>query len=197
MGMGEPFANYNAVNHSIDTLNSPDGINLGSRRFTVSTIGLVPGILRLAKEKPQVNLAVSLHAADDELRNTLVPINKKYPLDKLMKTCLDYVDITNRRITFEWAVIQNINDSLAQAKTLVNLLQPFLRGSGGLCHVNLIPLNPTTNYKHGPSTLNCVNEFQKILKENGIPCTIRKRRGIDIQAGCGQLTRAVEKNIGL
>ena len=190
MGMGEPFSNYNGVNLSIDILKSPDGINLGSRRFTVSTIGLVPGILRLAKEKPQINLAVSLHAADDELRNTLVPINKKYPLDMLMNTCLEYVEITNRRITFEWALIQNVNDSLTQAKTLAHRLQSFLRDGGSLCHVNLIPLNPTPDYKHGPSTLHRANEFQKLLNENGIPCTIRKRRGIDIQAGCGQLTSA-------
>jgi len=192
MGMGEPFLNYNAVNRSIDIMKSPDGINLGSRRFTISTIGIVPGILQLAKEKPQVNLAVSLHSADDELRNNLVPINKKYPLDILIKTCLKYVEITNRRITFEYVLIQNVNDSPTQAKSLAHRLQPFLQNGSSLCHVNLIPLNPTTDYRHGPSMLTRANEFQKLLNTNGIPCTIRKRRGIDIQAGCGQLTSAVK-----
>jgi 23S rRNA (adenine2503-C2)-methyltransferase len=192
MGMGEPFTNYIAVNRSIEIMNSPEGINLGSRRITISTIGIVPGILQLAKEKPQVNLAVSLHAASNELRNTLVPINQKYPLEILIETCLKYVEITNRRITFEWALIQKVNDSLTQAKTLAHLLQPFLKNGSSFCHVNLIPLNATTDYEQGPSTLRRAFEFQKYLNSSGIPCTIRKRRGIEIQAGCGQLTSAVK-----
>ena len=188
MGMGEPFSNFKASNQSLEIITSPEGLNFGSRRITISTIGLVPGILQLAKEKPQINLAVSLHAANDELRSKLVPINKKYPLNLLLNACLKYVEITNRRITFEWALIQDINDSLAQAKTLVQRLRQFKRADGCLCHVNLIPLNPTPFFKYGPSSLHRANQFKGILIKNGFPCTIRKRRGIDIQAGCGMLS---------
>lgn len=181
MGMGEPFHNYDATMEAIDRLNHPEGFNFGARRFTVSTVGLVPAIRRFSDEKRQVNLAVSLHAADDELRSTLLPINRKYPLDVLFQACRDYVENTHRRITFEWALIQGLNDSLEQARKLCQRLE------GMLCHVNIIPLNPTTRYAGQASSQHQARMFRNELEKHAIPCTIRVRRGIDIQAGCGQL----------
>ncbi len=138
MGMGEPFANYAQVMKAVDTLTDPDGFNFGARRITISTVGVVPMIDRFAGENSQVNLAVSLHAATDELRESMLPINKRYPIKELIKSCRDYVNKTNRRISFEWALIENVNDTFEQANILAGLLK------GMLCHVNFIPLNPTT-----------------------------------------------------
>jgi 23S rRNA (adenine2503-C2)-methyltransferase len=181
MGMGEPFHNYDATLASIDTLNHPKGLKLGSRRFTISTVGLIPAIRRFTEENRQVNLAISLHAATDELRASMLPVNNRYPIADLISACREYVETTHRRITFEWALIQNVNDTEEQAHKLVELLK------GMLCHVNVIPLNPTTNFSGQRSDKDRVKNFQQILESNGIPCTIRIRRGIDIQAGCGQL----------
>ncbi len=181
MGMGEPFHNYEASLEAIDLLNQPDGFNLGARRFTISTVGLVPAIRRFAQERRQINLAISLHAADDELRHSMLPINARYPIADLLDACREYVDLTGRRVTFEWALIQDVNDTPAQAQRLAHLLQ------GLLCHVNIIPLNPTQGYAGAKSTPQRVAEFQRILNAAGVPCTVRVRRGIDIQAGCGQL----------
>lgn len=181
MGMGEPFHNYDASMQAIDRLNHPEGFNFGARRFTVSTVGLVPAIRRFSSEKRQVNLAVSLHAADDDLRSSLLPINRKYPLDVLLQACRDYVENTHRRITFEWALIQGMNDSLEQARKLSQRLE------GMLCHVNIIPLNPTKRYAGQASSQHQARIFRDELERHAIPCTIRVRRGIDIQAGCGQL----------
>ena len=187
MGMGEPFNNYDAVLSAIDRLNDHRGADLGARRFTISTVGLVPGIRRFTQEHRQVNLAISLHAADDDLRGKLLPINQKYPLAPLMAACRDYVNQTSRRISFEWALIQDINDSLAQAEKLAKLLQPFIIQGSALCHVNMILLNPTRKYSGKASPISRAQDFQKLLEKSGIPCTIRLRRGVDIQAGCGQL----------
>jgi 23S rRNA (adenine2503-C2)-methyltransferase len=181
MGMGEPFHNYDATMQAIETLNHPQGFNLGQRRFTISTVGLVPMIRRFAQENRQVNLAVSLHAAEDELRATVLPINKKYPIADVIQACRDYVAQTHRRITFEWALIRDVNDTPLQAEKLAALLK------GLLCHVNVIPLNPTHGYTGQATTMERARQFQAILEKHGIPCTIRIRRGIDIQAGCGQL----------
>lgn len=181
MGMGEPFHNYDATLASIDTLNHPKGLKLGARRFTISTVGLVPAIRRFTNENRQINLAISLHAATDELRASMLPVNNRYPIADLIQACREYVDTTHRRITFEWALIQNVNDTEEQAQKLVELLR------GMLCHVNVIPLNPTNKFSGQRSETDRVKNFQQILKSNGIPCTIRIRRGIDIQAGCGQL----------
>jgi 23S rRNA (adenine2503-C2)-methyltransferase len=181
MGMGEPFHNYSETLAAIDRLNHPLGMNLGARRFTVSTVGLVPDILRFAGEHRQINLAVSLHAADDELRNSIIPINKKYPLAELMHACKEYIDTTRRRITFEWALIYDTNDTIEQASLLAGLLQDML------CHVNIIPLNPTYGYSGKASTMERAKRFQEELVHWGISCNIRVRRGIDIHAGCGQL----------
>lgn len=185
MGMGEPFQNYDATMVAIDRLNHPDGFNLGARRFTISTVGLVPFIRRFANERRQINLAISLHAADDDLRSSMLPINRKYPLNLLLEACQDYVDKTKRRITFEWALIHGVNDTPDQARKLA------ARVKGLLCHVNVIRLNPTRGYSGEATSRERAIAFQAELERLGIPCTIRIRRGIDIQAGCGQL--AIEK----
>jgi 23S rRNA (adenine2503-C2)-methyltransferase len=187
MGMGEPFNNYEATMRAIKRLNHPDGLNLGSRRFTISTVGIVPAIKRFTSVNSQVNLAISLHAADDELRNSLLPINRKYPLEVLLDACQDYVNQTRRRITFEWALIDGVNDSLEQSEKLSQHLKRFNFSGSMLCHVNIIPLNPTDKFPRKATQRQKVLEFQSVLKRSGIPCSIRLRRGIDIQAGCGQL----------
>jgi 23S rRNA (adenine2503-C2)-methyltransferase len=181
MGMGEPFHNYDNTMAAIDRLNDPQGYNFGARRFTISTSGLVPAIRRFAEEKRQVNLAVSLHATDNERRESMMPVNKRYKVEELIQACRDYVNATGRRITFEWALIHGVNDTPEEAQKLATLLK------GILCHVNAIPLNPTTGYSGQATTRERAQAFQKVLEEAGIPCTIRMRRGIDIQAGCGQL----------
>jgi len=181
MGMGEPFNNYDAVMSAITQLNNSQGFNLGARRITLSTVGLVPMIRRFTAEMTQINLTISLHAANNELRASLLPIAKKYPLDVLMQACREYVDATHRRITFEWALIEGVNDRDSDAQELSALLK------GMLCHVNVIPLNPTDQYNGKATSRERALAFQSILTQNGIPCTIRLRRGIDIQAGCGQL----------
>ena len=181
MGMGEPLHNYTQTLVAIDRLNHPDGLKFGARRFTISTVGLIPQMLRLAKEKPQINLAVSLHAAVDDLRRSMLPINLKYPLSDLMDACREYISITHRRITFEWALINGINDSTLQAQQLAKLI------NGMLCHVNIIPLNPTAGYQGSATSSQKAQQFKEQLERSGIPCTIRVRRGIDIHAGCGQL----------
>ncbi|MEN6409999.1 MAG: 23S rRNA (adenine(2503)-C2)-methyltransferase, partial [Anaerolineaceae bacterium] len=185
-GMGEPFNNYDATLAAIDRLNDENGMNLGARRFTISTVGLVPMIRRFAAEKRQINLAISLHASNDEARSALLPVNRKYPISELMSACKDYIDQTGRRITFEWALIHGVNDTPEVARELAALLK------GMLCHVNVIPLNPTGKYAGEATTHARAEAFRNLLEESGIPCTIRLRRGIDIQAGCGQLASRQE-----
>ncbi len=189
MGMGEPFHNYEATLAAIDRLNHPQGFNLGARRFTISTVGLVPAIRWFTAEDRQVNLAVSLHAADDALRSSMLPVDRRYPIAQVMAAVRDYVNHTHRRITFEWALIYDVNDTPDQATRLAGLLK------GLLCHVNVIPLNPTANYAGKATTRERALAFQNILVDHGIPCTIRLRRGIDIQAGCGQLAGKQDSNI--
>jgi 23S rRNA (adenine2503-C2)-methyltransferase len=181
MGMGEPLANYAATMTALRRLTAPDGFNMGQRRMTLSTVGLVPGIGRFSRENLQVGLAVSLHAATDSLRDTLVPINRRYPLEQLFAVCREYVTRTRRRISFEWALIAGVNDSVDQAHTLAERIR------GMLCHVNLIPLNPTVGFPGRASAPANVVAFRAELESHGIPTTLRVRRGIDIQAGCGQL----------
>jgi 23S rRNA (adenine2503-C2)-methyltransferase len=187
MGMGEPFHNYDATMDAIDRLNDPEGFNFGARRFTISTVGLVPAIRRFANEQRQVNLAISLHAAEDALRSSLLPINHKYPLDSLFQACQEYVEKTNRRITFEWALIKDINDTPEQANMLAERAHVFRRSGAMLCHVNVIPLNPTTGYSGKATSRQRAHYFKALLESRRVPCTVRLRRGIEIQAGCGQL----------
>ncbi len=181
MGMGEPLLNYEATWQAIETLNEAKGFGLGARRITLSTVGVVPGIRRLSREQLQVGLAVSLHAPTDRLRNKLVPLNRRYPLHRLMAACRDYAQETGRRITFEYALMEGINDSLEQAQRLGRLLQ------GLTCHVNLIPLNPTVESPYQPSSHKAALAFRRELERQKIPTTMRVGRGVDIQAGCGQL----------
>ena len=181
MGMGEPLVNYGALWQAIEMLNSPDGFGLSARSMTISTAGLIPGIERLSNEKLQVGLAISLHASDNKLRDKLVPINKKYPLEELIPACREYFACTGRRVSFEYALFNGVNDSIVQAQSLADLIQ------GMNCHVNLISANQTTNQKMQPSPRNKVLAFQQELKNRGINCTLRLSRGQDIDAGCGQL----------
>jgi 23S rRNA (adenine2503-C2)-methyltransferase len=181
MGMGEPLANYEAVKGAIAALNSKRGLGLGARQITVSTVGLVPQIRRLVKEEVHVELAVSLHAASDRIRSVLVPVNRRYPLGKLIAVCQEYLQETGRRPTFEYALFNGINDSLDQAHRLIALLAGFE------CHVNLIVGNPTPSKPFRPSVARRVAAFQKELTDGGISNTLRQSRGVDIEAGCGQL----------
>jgi len=179
MGMGEPFHNYDASLVAIRRL--MDDLGIGARHITVSTVGLVPQIRRFAQEGLQVRLAISLHAATDEERSALLPVNRRYPLDELMAACSDYAAVTGRRITFEWALIAGVNDDEATAVQLGRLI-------GGLpAHVNLIPLNPTKGYDGAPTRAPDADRFVEVLAAHGVPATVRVRRGIDIDAGCGQL----------
>lgn len=181
MGMGEPLHNYEASIEAVRRLIDSSGFNMGARRITISTVGLVPQIIRLAQEGLQVGLAISLHAATDEERRRLVPVARRWPLKEVMGAARAYTAGTGRRVTFEWALIENQNDTAAQARALVELVQ------GLVCHVNLIPLNSTLAYSGQRSGQRRVEAFRQILAEGGVPVTIRVRRGIDIQAGCGQL----------
>ena len=188
MGMGEPFHNYDSTMEAIDRFNHPKGFNFGARRITVSTVGIIPGIRKFTLEKRQVNLAVSLHSTDDKIRTSIIPINRKFPVDHLLDACKEYVEQTRRRITFEWALINGLNDSLDHAKELINRLKIFRSDNGSfLCQVNIIPLNLTEGYSGQPPKKSDLIAFREVLMSARIPCTIRMRRGIDIQAGCGQL----------
>jgi len=182
MGMGEPFLNYDNTLAAVDILNSAEGFNFGERRITISTVGIVPGIERFAAEKRQVNLAISLRAATDKLRSQLMPINRKYPLAALIPAVRQYVEATHRRVTFEWALINGVNDTPEQAAKLADLAAGL-----SVAHVNLIPLNPSQGYAAAASTREHVAAFKAILDERSVPCTVRVRRGVDIAAGCGQL----------
>jgi len=183
MGMGEPFHNYDASLAAVRRLMSDLGI--GARHITISTVGLVPQIRRFAEEDLQVRLAVSLHAATDEERAALLPVNKRWPLRELMAACRDYVHRTGRRITFEWALIRGETDTREQAHALGGLLQ------GLRCHVNAIPLNATAGYAGEPAETGEAARFVEILADYGVHATVRVRRGIDIDAGCGQLKAKV------
>jgi 23S rRNA (adenine2503-C2)-methyltransferase len=187
MGMGEPFHNYDATLTAIDRLNERDGFNFGARRFTISTVGLVPAIRRFTAEKRQINLAISLHAADDGLRSTLLPVNRKYNLNELLSACREYIEQTGRRISFEWALIKGVNDTPEQACNLADRLQVLRRKGTILCHVNVILLNPSPHYDQQASTSDRAKTFLEEIRRHGIPCSLRLRRGIDIKAGCGQL----------
>lgn len=187
MGMGEPLHNYDATLAAIARLNDEHGLNIGQRHITLSTVGLVPAIRRFADEKLQVGLAISLHAATDAERDKLLPVNKRWPLAVLMDAIRYYIEQTGRRVTFEWALIAGENDTVEQAERLGKLLH------GLKSHVNLIPLNPTAGYGGRPSDPARVESFQAVLEAYHVGSTVRVRRGIDIQAGCGQLKAEVLK----
>jgi len=181
MGIGEPFDNYDNVMRFIKIINCGKGIDIGSRHITISTCGIVPGIKKFMNEEGQVNLAISLHAPNDELRNKLMPINKAYNLKELMNTIKQYIDKTNRRVTFEYIMIEDVNDSEKEAKELVELLK------GIKCYVNLIPYNETDNIGFKRTKEWKILKFYDILKSNKINTTIRKEFGGKVDAACGQL----------
>jgi len=181
MGMGEPMANYRATRDAITRLLDPAGMDLGARHVTVSTVGIVPGILHIAGDHPQVGLAVSLHAADDELRNELVPVNKLWPLAELEEAVSEWRARTNRRPSIEWTMMHGVNDGDHQAV----LLSPIARRLHA--HVNLIPMNPTAGSDYRPSTPTRIERFVEVLRRHGVPVTVRDTRGREIEAACGQL----------
>ena len=181
MGMGEPMANFANVWRAVETLTSPDGFGLGARHVTISTVGLTQGIRRLAGEKLQVGLAVSLHAPDQALREKMIPTAHRYPLPDIIAACRDYAEKTRRRVTFEYCLIADVNDSVPQARVLGEQLK------GMLCHVNLIPVNPTPDDTvRRPSRTRTI-AFQRELASHGVPCTVRVEKGVEISAACGQL----------
>jgi 23S rRNA (adenine2503-C2)-methyltransferase len=190
MGMGEPLHNYDSTMKAIDILTDDRGLAIGPRYITISTVGLPAAIRRLADDGRPVNLAVSLHAATDEERNLIVPVGRRWNLDLLMQACHYYVTKREKRIFFEWALISGRNDTGEQANALGRLLE------GLRAHVNLIPLNPTTGYDGLPSDDDAARRFQKTLTQYGLPSTIRQRRGVDINAGCGQLRTRVNNLTG-
>jgi 23S rRNA (adenine2503-C2)-methyltransferase len=181
MGMGEPLHNYDAVLTAAEILCDSAGLSLGTKQFTISTVGVVPGIIRFADEARPFHLAVSLHGATQEERAALVPVAKKWPLDELMAACRYYSEKLQRRVFYEWTLIGGKNDTPASAHAVGRLLQ------GQNAQVNLIPLNPTTGYDGAPTGREAARGFQQILAGYGLPSTIRQRRGVDIAAGCGQL----------
>jgi 23S rRNA (adenine2503-C2)-methyltransferase len=182
MGMGEPLHNYDAVMRAVDILRDPSGLGLGAGRITLSTVGVVPGIRRMADEARPIHLAVSLHAANQEERAALVPAARRWPLDELMDACRHFCAALDRRIFFEWTLIDGRNDTAEHAHAVGRLIR------GLPAQVNLIPLNPTAGYGGAPSRGESARRFQRILAEGyGLPSTVRQRRGIDIAAGCGQL----------
>lgn len=181
MGIGEPFDNYDNIMRFVKIINCNKGIDIGSRHITISTCGVIPGIKKFMNEEGQVNLAISLHAPNDELRSKLMPINKAYHLEELMDTIKEYIAKTNRRVTFEYIMLENINDSEKEAKELVKLLK------GINCYVNLIPYNETENIGFKRTKKWKILAFYDILKSNNINVTIRKEFGGTVDAACGQL----------
>ncbi|WP_037372370.1 23S rRNA (adenine(2503)-C(2))-methyltransferase RlmN [Anaerovorax odorimutans] len=181
MGTGEPFDNYENLSQFIRIINSKEGLNLGMRSITVSTCGLIPKIKEFANDFPQVNLALSLHAPNDKIRNMLMPINNKYNVDELLEVCRGYINKTGRRVTFEYALVKGINDNINHAEELA------LKLKGMICHVNLIPLNNVLESNLKGTERDDVEKFKNVLEKKGIQVTVRREMGSDIDAACGQL----------
>ena len=183
MGIGEPLDNYDNVVNAIRIINNQKGINIGARHISISTSGLVPKIYQLAEENIQCTLSISLHATTDEKRSSMMPVNNRYNIAELLRACRDYIEKTNRRISFEYALAKDNNDNLEDAKRLVKLLK------GMICHVNLIPINKIENGDYVKSSNENIMKFRDYLNEHGIVATIRRELGSDIDAACGQLRR--------
>lgn len=181
MGMGEPFHNYAATMKMIGIINDSNGMNFGARRITISTSGVVPFIDKLADEPYQVNLAISIHAGNDELRSRLVPINERWPLSELIGAVRRYIDKTGRRVSFEYALMSTVNDTDDDARQLAAVLK------GLRCHVNVIPYNPTPAAPYARPTVETIDRFTGVIEAAGIPATVRYSRGVEISAACGQL----------
>lgn len=184
MGIGEPFDNYDNVLKFLRLIHHPEGVNMGYRHLTVSTCGLVPQIIRFSKEDIPVNLSVSLHAPNDRLRDEIMPVNRKHSIDKIIEACKIYTEASNRRITFEYAMIAGVNDSVENAAELASRIK------GMLCHVNLIPANPVEGAGFMQSSRRRTEEFRDVLERSGVEATIRRELGKDINAACGQLRRS-------
>lgn len=187
MGIGEPFDNYDNVINFVEIINNPKGIALGSRHITISTSGLIPAILKFSDYDKQVNLAVSLHAPNNELRSKIMPVNKAYPLPDLIKTLKEYIKKTNRRVTFEYIMLNNVNDTKEHALELANLVK------GMNCYINIIPYNETSHIEYKKSNQEKIMEFYDVLKKNNINVTIRKEFGSKLKAACGQLRSKYEE----
>ena len=187
MGMGEPLDNYDNVLRFLHMLSEPSGVHIGMRHISLSTCGLVDGIYRLMEEKLQLTLSVSLHAPNNDIRSRLMPINRRWPIEELLKACRDYTHSTGRRISFEYAMIDGVNDREADAKELLRRLK------GLPAHINLIPLNHVEESPLKPSSRQAVARFQKILNDGGLTATVRRTLGGDIDASCGQLRRKYTK----
>lgn len=192
MGVGEPLDNFESVTAFIKNVSEPLGLGIGQRHITVSTCGIVPKIYELADMRLQITLAVSLHAANDAARNKIMPINRKYDLEKLIPACRYYIETTGRRLTFEYTLIDGVSDGADKARELTKLLK------GMLCHVNLIPVNSVDGTGFSPPNTEAVRMFSEILESKGIPATVRREMGSDISAACGQLrsTYNLEQNGG-
>ena len=188
MGIGEPLDNFDNVMRFLELVNSEEGMNISMRHISLSTCGLVPKIDELAQRKLQLSLAISLHGPNDEIRNQIMPVNRAYPIEVLLAACRRYYDATSRRIHFEYAMIQGVNDSTDHAKELLRRLK------GLPAHVNLIPLNHVEESPLKPSTKTAVAAFQKTLEDGGVTATVRRTLGSDIDASCGQLRRKYSKN---
>ena len=187
MGIGEPLDNFDDVLRFLELVNHPEGMNISMRHISLSTCGLVPKIDELAEKKLQITLSVSLHAPSNEIRNTIMPVNKAYPTEELLAACRRYYAETSRRISFEYAMIDGVNDSVENAKELIRRLK------GLPAHFNLIPLNHVEESPLKPSSRNAVARFQKTLEDAGITATVRRSLGGDIDASCGQLRRKYTK----
>ncbi len=183
MGIGEPLDNFDNVMNALDIINYPKGLGIGARHISISTCGIVPKIYELADRDMQSTLSISLHEANNEKRSLMMPINNKYSIDELMKACRYYIEKTNKRISFEYALAKENNDNKEAADELIHLLK------GMLCHVNLIPINKIENGKFVKSTTDNIIKFRDYLNKNGITATIRRELGSDIDAACGQLRR--------
>ena len=184
MGTGEPFDNYDALNRMLHILSDPDGLNIGHRSITVSTCGLVPFIYQFSDDNPQVNLAISLHAPEDQLRRQMMPIARKYSLKELIKAAEYYTDTTGRRITFEYSLVKDVNDKPEHADALCALVR------GLNCHINLIPVNPIRERDYVQSEKKRIAEFRNRLEKKSIQVTVRREMGRDIRAACGQLRKS-------
>ena len=181
MGIGEPLDNFENVMVFLENVNHPLGLAVGHRHITLSTCGIIPKILELAEKELQITLSVSLHACSNEKRSAIMPVNRKYPIEELLEACRYYIGKTNRRISFEYTLIQGVNDSEQEAEKLLRLVR------GMLCHVNLIPVNPVKETGFAAGSRAGIERFQHVLTEGGISATIRREMGRDISAACGQL----------
>jgi 23S rRNA (adenine2503-C2)-methyltransferase len=194
MGIGEPLDNYDNVVRFLHLVNSPDSLNIGYRHISLSTCGVVPRILDLAREQLPITLSISLHAATDEGRSAIMPVNRKWGIDELLSACVEYYKTTSRRISFEYTLISGKNDTESDAVALAKLLKNAFRGTGAPIHVNLIRVNEVAETGMRTGTVDSAKRFADILNRMGVVATVRRRLGTDVNAACGQLRRSAAKS---